>query len=988
MKTVDSPCGLDLALSPADWCMTEDGFRPGLLAHYESIFALANGYMGVRASLETNPVLGDPGFYVAGVFDNAGGHVHEIVNLPSWVGIGLNVDGFPVDLRKGTMLEYRRTLDMKQGILFTHIVWRDAGLHTTRFALARLVHQAEKHVALQWGTITPLDYDATVRFSGGIDAWAVKYASSSGAARLTDIATRDLGGDGVLLATSTRQTGLRLAVAARLSVDGQEQRQAQAGEDRVSESVVARVCRGVPLALEKRVVVCTSREGPDPEARATVLLKGLATRPLLDVIGAHTDAWARLWADADIRIKGDPRAQVALRFNLFHLASLAAPWDEGVSIGAKGLHGNGYAGLYFWDTEIYMLPFYAHTRPAAARALLAYRHRFLNDARQNAEVLGRSGAYYPWNSSLTGRERSMKGWQEHVGSDIAYGIDWYARATGDEDFLLGPGAEIVLETARYWQSRVEKDDQKGYVITGLMGPDEIHGRIANNRYTNGLVKWHLHRAVQLVAELRDADRWTDLAAKLGLSDSEVQSWSEIEERIYLPVDAVRNLHEQFDGYFQLPEKAIDRSLSRMQYTGPVQHSFQPTKVAQQADTVLMYWMFTDTFPEPMRRAAYRYYEPRCSHTSSLSRCIYAAVAAQAGLVEEAYRQFLLSAEADIAPGLEMESESGIHVACMGGTWLAAMTGFGGVWPRGDVLHLAPRLPAHWTSLAFPLAWRGSVLEVEVRPGAVRLRARSGGAEVEVDGKRLSVGDVWTDWMPTPTADTDDGLSGRGVIFDLDGVLVDTAEYHYQAWQKLADRIGVPFDRKRSEALRGVDRMNSLLLLLGEHSGRFSAAEKEAFCEEKNADYVRLIGQITPANLLPGAEDLLKTLRRAGALCAVGSSSKNARPVLERLGILPLLNAVVDGSEVATAKPAPDLFLLVAARLGLDPACCVVIEDAEAGVAAAKAGGMRCIGIGDPAIVGAADRVVGSVAAVSVTMVAEIRHGTGPQHPVCLHTDLP
>ncbi len=964
MTTVERPLEGSLARSPADWCLTEDGFRPGLLAHYESIFALANGYMGVRASLETNPVLGDPGFYVAGVFDSVRDHVHEIVNLPSWIGIGMNVDGFPVDLRRGTLLEYRRTLDMKQGILFTRFVWRDAANHTTRFELASLMHQTEKHLALQWGIITALDYEATVRFSGTIDAWVVKYSSPSGAVRLTDIATRDLGDDGSLLASSTRKTGLRVAVAARLSVDGQERRQAQAGEDRVSESVSARVRRGEPLAFRKRVVVCTSREGADPEGRATVLLKDLAARPPLALIKTHTDAWARLWADADIRIEGDPRAQTALRFNLFHLASLAAPCDEGVSIGAKGLHGNGYAGLYFWDTEIYMLPFYAHTRPAAARALLAYRHRFLEDARQNAKVLERSGAYYPWNSSLTGREHPMKGWQEHVGSDIAYGIDWYARATGDEDFLLGPGAEIVLETARYWQSRVEPDAQKGYVITGLMGPDEIHGRIANNRYTNHLVKWHLQRAVRLVAELRDAGRWNDLAAKLGVSDPEVQTWGEIEGRIYLPFDAERNLHEQFDGYFQLPEKAIDRSLSRMQYTGPVQHSFRPTKVAQQADTVLMYWMFAEDFPVAMRRAAYRYYEPRCSHTSSLSRCIYAAVAAQTGLVEEAYRQFLLSAEADIAPGLEMESESGIHAACMGGTWLAAVTGFGGVWPRGDVLRLAPRLPAHWQGLAFPLAWRGSVLEIEVRPGALRVRTRSGTSEVEVDGKRLSVDTTWSAWTPTPTGDSDDGLSGHGVIFDLDGVLVDTAEYHYRAWQKLADRIGVPFDRKRNEALRGVDRMNSLLLLLGEHAERFSDVEKEAFCAEKNADYVRLIEQITPADLLPGAKELLCALRAAGALCAVASSSKNARAVLERLGILPLLNAVVDGSEVAAAKPAPDLFVLAAARLGLAPARCVVVEDAEAGVAAAKAGGMRCIGIGDPARVGAADAVAGAVAEIT------------------------
>lgn len=732
--------------SAPEWCLTEDSFRPGLLAHFESIFTLANGYMGVRASLETNPLMADPGFYVAGVFDQVHGHVHEIVNLPSWIGIGMNVDGFPVDLRKGTMLEYRRTLDMRQGILFTHIVWRDAGMHTTRFELARLVHQTERHLALQWGRITPLDYEATVRVSSSIDAWAVKYASPNGAPRLKDLATRDLAGDGILLATSTLQTGLRVSMATRLSLAGQEQRQAQAGEDRVSETVAARVHRGESLAFEKRVAVCTSREGTDPEARAAAILRECAARSLPEMIGTHTAAWARRWADTDIRIAGDPRAQIALRFNLFHLASLAAPWDERVSLGAKGLHGNGYSGVYFWDTEIYMLPFYTHTHPAAAKALLQYRYHMLADARLNARELKRGGAFYPWNSSINGRGHHWTGWQEHVGSDVAYGIDWYVRATGDTEFLHGRGAEIIFETARYWQDRVEPDAKKGYVLTGIMGPDEIHGGIANNAFTNYLVKWHLGRAAELAAELQADGSWNALAGRLSLGEADVAAWRDIRDRLHFPFDAERNIHEQFEGYFQLPEKAIDRSLSRMQYTGPVQHAFKPTKVAQQADTVLMYWMFQEAFPVAVRQAGYNYYDPRCSHTSSLSRCIFSAVAAQSGLPEEAYQQFLLSAEADIAEGTEMESESGIHAACMGGTWLAAITGFAGVRVHGGILSLQPRLPQQWTGMAFALACHGATLEVELRPGGCRLRTRGGTLQVRVGNRVEAVGPEWSRWM--------------------------------------------------------------------------------------------------------------------------------------------------------------------------------------------------------------------------------------------------
>ncbi len=736
-------------LSTPDWCMSEDGFRPGLLAHYESIFTLANGYMGVRGSLETNPLLADAGFYIAGVFDRVHDFTHEIVNLPCWLGLGINVDGFPVDLRKGVMLEYRRTLDMRQGILFTHIVWRDAGMHTTRFELARLVHQADKHAALQWGTITPLDYSATVSFTGSLDAWAVKYASPSGAARLRDIAPRDLGDDGIGLAAVTSATGIRVTLASRLSAPGMEHRNVRLDDDRVTESIAVRVKEGEALAFDKRVVAFTSRDGEEHETtrtgstvplRAQAALRELASRPLADVIDSHTCAWAEIWRDAGIQLDGDERAQRVLRFTTFHLASLANPEDNRVSLGAKGLHGNGYNGLYFWDTEIYLLPFYTHTDPPAARALLQYRHHFLEDARENARALGHTGAYYPWNSSVTGRERPWKGWQEHVGSDIAYGIDWYACAAGDRELLLGMGAEIILETARYWQSRVEQDPEKGYVITGLMGPDEIHGGIDNNCYTNHLVKWHLRYAVQLVEELRRSGHWED-AARLGIGEEDVTAWQEISDHIYLHFLPELNIHEQFDGYMQLAERAIDRSLSRMQYTGPVQHSFKPTKVAQQADTVLMYSMFPEIFAEDVRRRL-PYYEPRCSHTSSLSRCIYSAVAAQTGLVEEAYRHLLASGESDYAPGMEMESESGIHAACLGGTWLAAITGFAGVNPRGETLEIQPHLPAHWKRLAFPFAWRGVVLEVDIEQAALRLRTRGGSTSVIVAGQSYTVGPEW------------------------------------------------------------------------------------------------------------------------------------------------------------------------------------------------------------------------------------------------------
>ncbi len=747
-------------ITPAsdDWLMKEDQFSIGHLPHFESIFTLANGYMGVRGSLETNPTLGDTGFFVAGVFDKVGGFVHEMVNLPIWIGVDMNVDGFPVDLRKGTLLEYTRTLDMKQGILFTHIIWRDAANHTTQFELGRLVHRTEKHLGLQWGRITPLDYCANIKLDSTLDAWAVKYGSASKAARLTDHKTEEIGEQGIGLSVSTMATNLRIATASRFSATGATNRQTRRSDDRIAETFVTPLVEGKPMHFEKRAITYTSRDVDNPETMAAESLERLREQSLQDIVKEHVDAWADVWKRTDVIITGDARAQKALRFNNFHLASLANPGDELVSIGAKGLHGNGYAGVYFWDTEIYMLPFYTHTDPAAAKALLKYRYHFLDDARANAKDLGCYGAFYPWNSSLTGRGQHGKHWQEHVGSDVAYGIDWYARATGDTNFLYGEGAEIFFETARYWQSRVEPHPARGYVITGLMGPDEIHGNVDNNAYTNCLVKWHLSRAAELAAELISAGLWQNFGAKLEISETDIQAWRDIAENLYFPFDVERNIHEQFEGYFNLPEKEIDRSLSRMQYTGPVQHSFRPTKVAQQADTVLMYWMFSETFDKNVRKNGYEYYHPRCSHTSSLSRCIFSAVAAQTGLADEAYRQFMLSAENDFAEGTEMESESGIHAACMGGTWLAAITGFGGVWPRGDTLGITPALPAHWKRMTFPLVWQGTVLDVDIERDKIHLKTRGGAVSVTVGEEKLTVDEcgACVEANQRPNQETDHG----------------------------------------------------------------------------------------------------------------------------------------------------------------------------------------------------------------------------------------
>lgn len=721
----------------AEWLCREDEFSLPRVPHWETLFTLANGYAGVRGSLELSPLLGAPGLYVAGAYDKTGLHTDEIVNLPCSLELDINIDGFGVDLRQGRVLQYARALDLRQGILFTELVYEDIIRRRLHYASGRLMHKTEPHLCLLWGTLTLLDSGEGVTLTGGVDAWATRHGSSSKRNHLATVATRDLG-TGVLLSSRFKHYDIEVAQAAVLRVRRRGVRRVDGDDDRIREVWRGRLAVGEKLHFEKRMVTCTSREGRDAPGRAAAALARLRRRGVAALVRSHVRAWDRVWDRSDVVVEGDAAVQQNLRFSLFHLASLARPEDDHVSIGAKGLHGNGYNGQIFWDTEVYLVPFFIHTDPAAARALLAYRYHFLSDARKNARELGCAGVRYPWNSSSqTARERARRGWQEHLNADIAWAVDRYVEATGDGAFFREMGARLILETAAYWPDRLTYEAETGrYVMQGLTGPDEIHGGIDNNPTTSYLARWHLRRAVRAMAELKAAGCWGRVRREARVTEKEVTGWSAIADRIYINYNQRRGFHEQFDGYFKLKERRIDRAMTKMEYTGPVQHSFKPTKVAQQADILMMYHMFGPDFPAEVKARGYEYYEPRCSHTSTLSRCIFAAVAARAGLVEEALRLFKLSLETDTGPAAECGS--GIHAACLGGNWQAAVLGFAGFALSGGTPTFAPRLPKGWKRLAFSLQVQGQTLSVSVTGGSIHLKTDRGSLPAAVNGKALTV----------------------------------------------------------------------------------------------------------------------------------------------------------------------------------------------------------------------------------------------------------
>jgi kojibiose phosphorylase len=450
------------------------------------------------------------------------------------------------------------------------------------------------------------------------------------------------------------------------------------------------------------------------------------------VVEAHRSAWNLRWMNADVEVRGDDGAQRALRFAAYHLMSAANPDDPSTSIGARGLTGAAYSGHVFWDTDIFMLPFFVLTEPNAARALLSYRHRTLAAARKRAARFGYDGALYAWESSDTGDDVTPPfmimpdgqvapvhagNEEHHISADVTYAVWHYWQATGDDAFMRNMGgAEIVLETARFWASRVTVGEDERYHILQVTGPDEYHETVDDNAYTNVMAQWNLERAVELVTTIkaRWPDTWQALSSRVSLSPGEPARWQRIAERMYTGLDLKTGLFEQFRGYFALDDIDLRPYANR---TAPLDivlghDRVRRSRIIKQADVVMLLFLLWDRFPPQVREANFRYYEPRAGHGSSLSPCIHATVAARLGYRDLAERYFRQGAEIDLADEMG-NAAGGVHIGALGGLWQAAVFGFGGLELTADGPSLTPRLPSDWQRLAFSVQVRGRRFELRV-----------------------------------------------------------------------------------------------------------------------------------------------------------------------------------------------------------------------------------------------------------------------------------
>ena len=952
MQILSIPNLTQTQIQQTDWTVVETEFLPAALHHKETVFTLGNGYLGTRGSFEEGYPGAMPATLINGVYDDVPVVYTELANCPDWLPLTIYVAGDRFSLNQGTILSYQRRLDLRRGLLIRDICWRSPSGKTVNLLFERFTSLADQHVLAIRCQITPIDFTGEIEVHASING----YPHNQGVMHWDWI---DQGGinNQVWLHERSRHSKIDLGIATGLTVSSGTSIAAMNSQGYPTLTTTFTARAGETVTLDKIVTVFTSRDTTDPTLAAREKLARLANYDIL--LAHHVVAWDEVWQACDVVIEGDASSQLAIRYSLFQILVAAPRNDDRVSIPAKTLSGFGYRGHVFWDTEIFLVPFLTLTQPALAKNLLTYRYHTLSGARCKAHQAGYEGAMYAWESADTGNEVTprwvhspdgqhvIRIWcgdiELHITADVAYAVWHYWQATGDDQWMRDYGAEIILDTAVYWGSRAEwNSDRNCYELRDVIGPDENHDRINNNAFTNQMVQWHLETAFKVLAWLQTKYpvEAAELASQINLTPIRLERWSDIIKHILVLADP-SGLIEQFEGFFDLEDVNLadyePRTKSMQALLGI--EATSDRQILKQADVLMLLYLLRDRYSKQTIQTNWNYYNPRTDHTygSSLGPAIHAILACDMGNPAAAYEHFMRAALVDLED-VRRNADEGIHAASAGGIWQAVVFGFGGIrlTENGPVAN--PTLPASWQRLKFRLQWQGRQYDFDMTPGEVAGDDNSGGAEEQIgrgEFTELSPARLLTCSPPQI----------KGVIFDLDGVLTDTAEFHYLAWKRIADELGIPFDREANEALRGISRRDSLNYILGLGEVWASEAQMQEMMERKNRYYLESIKDINPANLLPGVAVLLDELKAAGIKIALGSSSKNARDVIRRLGISELMDGVADGYSAINSKPAPDVFLHAAEQLGLTSAQCLVVEDADAGVEAAQAAGMLAVKLG-------------------------------------------
>ncbi|NQX29316.1 glycoside hydrolase family 65 protein [Microbacteriaceae bacterium VKM Ac-2854] len=747
-----------------EWALVETEFDAALQGRTETLFAVGNGYLGLRGNLEE----GRDG-YAYGTFINGFHetwpirHAEEafgfarvgqtIVNVPDAKIIRLYVDDEPFVLSEADILKYSRKLDFADGALIRELEWRTPSGKRVLIRSKRMVSFTDRHLALIDYDVTLLDADASVLISSqilnrqdGVDEFHANPAAEAAGFdprkaesfqdRVLQPRLKRVNGTRYLLGYRTTNSGMTIAAGAEhiLETENEWDQTSQIDDDLAKHVYRVKAKAGVPIRLVKTITYHSSRGVPVRELADRcdrTLDRARETSP--EEQFAKQREWLDdFWKRSDVEIEGQPAIQQATRWNIFQLAQSTARTDGG-GVAAKGVSGSGYGGHYFWDTEVYVLPFLSYTAPLVARNALRFRQNMLEAARSRAAELNQHGALFPWRT-INGQESSAYyaagTAQYHIDADISYALMQYVSATGDDDFLARGAIDILVETARLWADlgfwRSNGDDH--FHIHGVTGPDEYTTVVNDNLYTNVMARSNLRQAARAVELLKAVEpaAYERMVSRLQLEDGEVLEWSRAADKMHIPYDAKAGIHPQDAAFLEKELWDLENTPASKR---PLLLHFHPLviyrfQVLKQADVVLALLLQGNEFTPEQKRKDFEYYDALTTGDSTLSAVVQSIIAAEVGYHELSLKYFMSALFVDLAD-LHHNTSDGIHVASTGGVWSALVYGFGGMRDHGGRITFEPRLPSEWTKLSFRVTLHGTRVRVEVGQDAMVLTVEEG-----------------------------------------------------------------------------------------------------------------------------------------------------------------------------------------------------------------------------------------------------------------------
>lgn len=726
-----------------EWEIIEDKFIQENNLKNETLFSIGNGYIGMRGNFEEgiyNKENSIEGTYINGFYEthkiNYGEKAYafpetgqSMINIINSKTIKIFADDEELLVDKSRIIDYKRVLDFKEGVLKRSIVYETKKGKKVSLEFERLASFTEKHLCIIRLSLNSIDYDGKIKLVSLLDGDAKNYVSeddprlgSGISGRAFFITDKNIDKNMLKMKIQTKNSNLKLLCTSKNILSCKSFISSNYEEEyKIGISYEINIKKSENIIFDKYIVYITSRDccENDMDTISKDLLDEALNKGFEKIKYEQIEYLTDFWYKSDIEIKGDLHLQQGIRFNMFHLLQSTGK-DGKTNIGAKGLTGEGYEGHYFWDTEMYVVPFFTFTKPEIARKLLEYRYNTLDKARERSRQMShKKGALFPWRT-INGEECSAyfpaSTAQYHINADIAYAIKKYVEATEDFDFLREMGAEIVFESARIFADISHYVEGKGYCIDGVTGPDEYTAIVNNNAYTNIMAKEHLKYAFDTAMFLKEKyiNDFNNIKNKIDLENDEIYNWKTISDNMYIPYDDNLKIHPQDDTF--LSKKIWDfENTPKEKY--PLLLNYHPLviyrhQVCKQADWVLALFLCSEKFDIKQKKRDYDYYEKITTHDSSLSPCIFSIVACDIGYIDKAYNYFMKTARMDLDDN-HGNTKDGIHAANMAGSYLSIIYGFGGLRIFDNKILFNPVLPNGWLSYSFRIIYRERLIKVTV-----------------------------------------------------------------------------------------------------------------------------------------------------------------------------------------------------------------------------------------------------------------------------------